>query len=203
MLSGISAMLAAVALGNSAMSQSCPNSKGDSTALLNSLNPGSRFFSKLQARIDAAMANDLEFVIALYDVQGLNQINEKYGASIGNRIIGATAGILKQAFESDALISRIESDKFAVAVSSHDYADIRDTFAIVRRLKSRTIDRDWELPWFEFVMVHCTIEKGFEAKQIMANLRERLEEEKAARKSRESSRHQARVAKIVNQIEQA
>jgi diguanylate cyclase (GGDEF)-like protein/PAS domain S-box-containing protein len=58
--------------------------------------------------------------IVVVDVDGLKEINDNYGHTMGDKLLQRTAGILKSAFRSGDIIARVGGDEFAILLPEAD-----------------------------------------------------------------------------------
>jgi len=54
------------------------------------------------------------------DIGGLKSVNDKWGHDEGDKLITATAAILRQTFRGSALIARMGGDECVVMISEPD-----------------------------------------------------------------------------------
>ena len=72
------------------------------------------------------------FALAVFDINALKETNDVFGHDCGDKLIVASAGILKKTFNEDDLF-RIGGDEFAVIVEGFDKIAIEDAMEAVER----------------------------------------------------------------------
>ena len=83
----------------------------------------SEYIKDLQKKLDDL--EPTEFAMAVFDCNGLNMINDKYGYEKGNEYIKAAANLICRTFKSSPVF-RIEGDEFAAVLQKEDYENRRD-----------------------------------------------------------------------------
>ena len=71
-----------------------------------------RYFVEAQSRLQSE--NHLPASIVIVDVDGLKSINDRLGHAAGDKLLQATAALLRTSFRSQDIIARIGGDEFAV-----------------------------------------------------------------------------------------
>ena len=85
-----------------------------------------------RALLDSYYQDAVSYGIALFDVDRLSLINEKYGAEIGNRVLQEIAGILKDTMESDRLVAKCAGGMFALVLKGEDLPYLFDLAQAIR-----------------------------------------------------------------------
>lgn len=67
----------------------------------------------------------LPISIIIADINGLKDINDKYGQDEGDKLLKYTAHILKEAVKPKGIVARIGGDEFAVLMANSDEKDIK------------------------------------------------------------------------------
>jgi len=73
-------------------------------------------------------------MLAVVDVDGLHRVNERHGREEGDRVLLATAGVLRDTFRASDVIARLAGDDFAVLVPD---ATPEAEAAVAERLRHR------------------------------------------------------------------
>jgi diguanylate cyclase (GGDEF)-like protein/PAS domain S-box-containing protein len=89
------------------------------------------YFEEELARLDTP--RKLPLTIVMGDVNGLKVINDAYGHTKGDELLVKIAGVLKDAFRDEDILSRWGGDEFIAILPKTTY---RDAQKIVRRIKS-------------------------------------------------------------------
>jgi diguanylate cyclase (GGDEF)-like protein len=73
---------------------------------------------------------DVSFGVAVFDINGLKEINDTYGHIFGNELITVASGIICDTFKKSPVF-RIGGDEFCVILQNRDLADIKKLFESV------------------------------------------------------------------------
>lgn len=95
-----------------------------------------------------AMENSMGFLLLYVDLDGLKEINDKYGHSEGDFALTSAAAILVKTFRNSDIISRLGGDEFTVIVSGasrKDEADIRRRVGYFCDLHNETSNKPYKL----------------------------------------------------------
>lgn len=76
------------------------------------------FFFLANQQLKIAKHTKVFFYLLFIDLDGLKQVNDSFGHEIGDKMIVATAEILKQSFRDSDIIARLGGDEFALFISS-------------------------------------------------------------------------------------
>lgn len=87
------------------------------------------FWDNLKTTIYKRLPNKTAVIIV--DINGLKQVNDKLGHIEGDKLIKATAEILRQSFREADIVCRIGGDEFAVVLTD---IDVLDTHAVSKTL---------------------------------------------------------------------
>jgi diguanylate cyclase (GGDEF)-like protein len=88
-------------------------------------------YQELTRDMDLKIADGVaDFCIAMFDVDGLRQINDEYGLNAGDQVIFDTATILLQAFRPETIF-RIGSDEFIVLAQDFTAKDLEHSLNVI------------------------------------------------------------------------
>lgn len=88
-------------------------------------------YQELTRDMDLKIADGVaDFCIAMFDVDGLRQINDEYGLNAGDQVIFDTATLLLQAFRPETIF-RIGSDEFIVLVQDFTAKDLEHSLNVI------------------------------------------------------------------------
>ncbi|MGN8198892.1 putative bifunctional diguanylate cyclase/phosphodiesterase [Salinisphaera sp. RV14] len=76
----------------------------------------SHFVDSLQAGIESAYLNATRVGVIVLDLDGFSEINEHYGQANGDRVLIAVARRLERVVPESATLSRLNADRFGVAI---------------------------------------------------------------------------------------
>jgi diguanylate cyclase (GGDEF)-like protein len=88
--------------------------------------------SALSVKLHEARRHDRSFVLALVDIDGLEEVNVEHGRSAGDRILTSLASALRSRFRSEDVRGRLGPDELVVGFSDAD-PKIADVLSRVRR----------------------------------------------------------------------
>jgi diguanylate cyclase (GGDEF)-like protein/PAS domain S-box-containing protein/putative nucleotidyltransferase with HDIG domain len=92
-----------------------------------------RFFEEELKRLDTE--RNLPITIVMADLNGLKLINDSFGHITGDELLKKAGKVIKEAFRSDDLVSRIGGDEFAIMLVK---TDAEEAAQIIQRLNART-----------------------------------------------------------------
>ncbi|MBQ2070290.1 MAG: diguanylate cyclase [Bacilli bacterium] len=98
----------------------------------------------LQERIDKN--EDVEFAIAMFDCDGLKDINDKYGHDKGNVYLKNSSFLMSKVF-SHSDIYRIGGDEFVAILFDEDFQareELKERFFKLSEEKSNSVEEGWE-----------------------------------------------------------
>ena len=78
----------------------------------------SSYLSYIESVDECIQRNDIEFAIAMFDINSLKEINDTLGHDVGDKAILKIANILKQTFENEKIF-RIGGDEFVVIIKAN------------------------------------------------------------------------------------
>jgi diguanylate cyclase (GGDEF)-like protein len=119
-------------------------------------------YQQLTRDIDLKIADGVaDFCIALFDVNGLRQINDEYGLNAGDQVIFDASTLLLQAFDPETIF-RIGSDEFIVLAQDFTAKDLEHSLSVLEAEQKKLADEN------EAVKKDLSLAKGiafFDAKQ--------------------------------------
>lgn len=89
------------------------------------------FYSTLRAELERARVAKEPLAILLVDIDGLKQINDEYGHSVGDVVIANVASAIQRHSRGTDVAARLGGDEFGVVMSS---TDKRGAFTMAKRL---------------------------------------------------------------------
>ncbi|HYB29911.1 MAG TPA: GGDEF domain-containing protein [Solirubrobacteraceae bacterium] len=106
------------------------------------------FMDAAEREFARASRYDRPFVLAYVDVRGLKAVNDTEGHLVGDELIKAVAGLMKESARADDVVGRIGGDEFALLLGEQT-ADGAEP--VVRRIRSHVEDRraamEIRVPW--------------------------------------------------------
>jgi diguanylate cyclase (GGDEF)-like protein/PAS domain S-box-containing protein len=105
------------------------------------------FLSLAEQSISLAKRSQQSFVLLFIDLDGLKQINDRLGHSVGNHAIKDAAMILTKNFRESDVLSRLGGDEFAVLMVDADQSSAN---VVKQRLLAQLeeLNADGERPYF-------------------------------------------------------
>ena len=91
---------------------------------------------------------DRKALIVFADIDGMKQINDKYGHADGDISIKSTANILAKAVRDDDIVARLGGDEFVVMITDTDPANevhIRNRIQELVEQFNQNAERKWKL----------------------------------------------------------
>lgn len=89
------------------------------------------FYGTLRAEVEKAQVSKESLAVLLIDIDGLKQINDEYGHSVGDVIIANVAQAIQNQTRSTDLAARLGGDEFGVVMPG---TDKRGAFTLATRL---------------------------------------------------------------------
>lgn len=88
-------------------------------------------YQQLTRDIDLKIADGVaDFCIALFDINGLRQINDEYGLNAGDQVIFNASTLLLKAFDPESIF-RIGSDEFIVLAQDFTAKDLEHSLSLI------------------------------------------------------------------------
>jgi diguanylate cyclase (GGDEF)-like protein/PAS domain S-box-containing protein len=137
------------------------------------------FFEVELGRLQISRLFPISIVIS--DMDHLKLVNDTFGHSTGDELLRKTAGILRQSFRAEEIISRIGGDEFVVLLPTTDETA---TLAAVNRLRSH-LDEQHD-PRLQLSIGIATGIEGSNLVDVMRLADDRMYQEKASHKNRNS-----------------
>jgi diguanylate cyclase len=108
-----------------------------------------KFFEQVRVTHDQARRHHRSYAVALVDLDGFKQINDRLGHQIGDLVLQEVADRLRRARRSTDVVARLGGDEFAVLIG--DVADADDALTGVERI-SQEFDAPFENAGFPLKM---------------------------------------------------
>ena len=70
------------------------------------------------------LESDEGFALMILDVDGFKNVNDSYGHSVGDKVLGGLASIVKKLFRSGDVVGRIGGDEFLVLMKGVEQRDV-------------------------------------------------------------------------------
>ena len=106
------------------------------------------FMDAAERELARASRYDRPFVLAYVDVRGLKAVNDTEGHLVGDELIKAVAGLMKESARADDVVGRIGGDEFALLLGEQT-ADGAEP--VVRRIRAHVEERraamEIRVPW--------------------------------------------------------
>lgn len=130
-----------------------------------------------------------KLLVIYVDLDGLKQINDRFGHDEGSRAIARTADLLKQSFRCSDLIARLGGDEFVILAIE---ANEENTEMIVARMRENfqnynaQANHNYELS-FSCGVARFDAEREFRIEDLINRADERMYAEKKDKKPRRSN----------------
>jgi diguanylate cyclase (GGDEF)-like protein len=106
------------------------------------------FMEASERELARATRHDRPFVLAYVDVRGLKAVNDTEGHLMGDELIKAVAGLMKESARADDVVGRIGGDEFALLLGEQTAEGAEP---VVRRIRARVEERrsgmEIRIPW--------------------------------------------------------
>ncbi len=106
------------------------------------------FFALAEHRMKVANRTGEPFSIAFIDLDGLKQINDRFGHQEGNRALVDTANVLRECFRESDIVARLGGDEFAIFVAEaaeNKIAGITSRIQQTLAVCNKAVDRQYRL----------------------------------------------------------
>lgn len=99
------------------------------------------FFASGESIVNKSKRKNLDIAVAVLNIDNIQDINDKYGYNIGDKVIQDTAEIINKNLRSSDLISRFKDDEFAILLEDISLENTRAIFIkIEQALKEHTVN---------------------------------------------------------------
>jgi diguanylate cyclase (GGDEF)-like protein len=119
------------------------------------------------------------FVLAYVDVRGLKSVNDTEGHLMGDELIKAVAGLMKESARADDVVGRIGGDEFALLLDEQT-ADGAEP--VLRRIRARVSERraamEIRVPWELTIGIAAFPEDGTTLEELIGTADRRLYEQR-------------------------
>ncbi|MBV9593504.1 MAG: GGDEF domain-containing protein, partial [Actinobacteria bacterium] len=106
------------------------------------------FMDAAERELARASRYERPFVLAYVDVRGLKAVNDTEGHLMGDELIQAVAGLMKESARADDVVGRIGGDEFALLL---DEQTAESAGPVIRRIQARVEERraamEIRVPW--------------------------------------------------------
>ena len=96
------------------------------------------FMDAAERELARASRYDRQFVLAYVDVRGLKAVNDTEGHLMGDELIKAVAGLMKESARADDVVGRIGGDEFALLLGEQTATGAEP---VLRRIRARVEER--------------------------------------------------------------
>ena len=106
------------------------------------------FTEAAERELARASRYDRPFVLAYVDVRGLKTVNDTEGHLIGDELIKAVAGLMKESARADDVVGRIGGDEFALLLGEQTAESAAPVFRrIAARVEEARAGMEISVPW--------------------------------------------------------
>lgn len=99
------------------------------------------FFPEARAALERAVRYNQPFSLIILDLDYFKTINDRFGHSVGDRVLVDTAGILQASIRSCDILARIGGEEFAIALPN---TLVDGTVQLAERIATRVKSHKWE-----------------------------------------------------------
>ncbi|MBR6149739.1 MAG: diguanylate cyclase [Lachnospiraceae bacterium] len=142
-------------------------------------------YQELTRDMDLKIADGVaDFCIAMFDVDGLRQINDEYGLNAGDQVIFDTATLLLQAFRPETIF-RIGSDEFIVLAQDFTAKDLEHSLNIIetaQRKENSQKDATKQTPSLAKGVAFFDAKQDHSCNDVLKRANKMLKQNKAASK---------------------
>lgn len=142
------ASLAAIAINNAALVER------SSTDMMTHLKLKYFFFNVLTDKLDAALSNDKNVSVIMFDIDFFKRFNDTYGHACGDYVLQTVAKVIKSSVRSQDLAARYGGEEFTVLLNE---TRKEDAMTVADRIRSRIEQYDFN---YENQHVKVTISVG-------------------------------------------
>jgi diguanylate cyclase (GGDEF)-like protein len=106
------------------------------------------FTEAAEGELARARRNDRPFVLAYADGRGLKTVNDTEGHLMGDELIKAVAGLMKESARADDVVGRIGGDEFALLLAEQTVDSAAPVFRrIAARVEEARAGMEISAPW--------------------------------------------------------
>lgn len=142
------ASLAAIAINNAALVER------SSTDMMTHLKLKYFFFNVLTDKLDAALSNDKNVSVIMFDIDFFKRFNDTYGHACGDYVLQTVAKVIKSSVRSQDLAARYGGEEFTVLLNE---TRKEDAITVADRIRSKIEQYDFN---YENQHVKVTISVG-------------------------------------------
>lgn len=99
------------------------------------------FFPEARAALERAVRYEQPFSLIILDLDYFKTINDRFGHSVGDRVLVDTAGILQASIRSCDILARIGGEEFAIALPN---TMVEGAVQLAERIAARVKEHKWE-----------------------------------------------------------
>ena len=122
---------------------------------------------------------DRQFVLAYVDVRGLKAVNDTEGHLMGDELIKAVAGLMKESARADDVVGRIGGDEFALLLGEQTAEGAEP---VLRRIRARVEERrsgmEIRVPWELTIGIAAFPDDGTTLEELLGVADRRLYEQR-------------------------
>jgi diguanylate cyclase (GGDEF)-like protein len=137
------------------------------------------FMDAAERELARASRYDRPFVLAYVDVRGLKAVNDTEGHLMGDELIQAVAGLMKESARADDVVGRIGGDEFALLL---DEQTAEGAQPVIRRIQSRVEERraamEIRVPWELTIGIAAFPSDGTTLEELLGTADRRLYEQR-------------------------
>jgi diguanylate cyclase (GGDEF)-like protein len=137
------------------------------------------FTEAVERELARARRYDRPFVLAYVDVRGLKTVNDTEGHLMGDELIKAVAGLMKESARADDVVGRIGGDEFALLLGEQTAESAEP---VVRRIRARVDERrsamEIRVPWELTIGIAAFPDDGTTLEELLGVADRRLYEQR-------------------------
>jgi diguanylate cyclase (GGDEF)-like protein len=137
------------------------------------------FMDAAERELARASRYDRQFVLAYVDVRGLKAVNDTEGHLMGDELIKAVAGLMKESARADDVVGRIGGDEFALLLGEQTAEGAEP---VLRRIRARVEERrsgmEIRVPWELTIGIAAFPEDGTTLEELLGVADRRLYEQR-------------------------
>ena len=137
------------------------------------------FMDAAERELARASRYDRPFVLAYVDVRGLKSVNDTEGHLMGDELIMAVAGLMKESARADDVVGRIGGDEFALLL---DEQTAEGAEPVLRRIQARVEERraamEIRVPWELTIGIAAFPTDGTTLEELLGTADRRLYEQR-------------------------